>query len=539
MSLSDIQKQKFKEVLKDQGFLGIDHKGKYILSDGSSTTSLNRVLKYINFPEGQLHIPELAPVCAAYAFKKLNNSDLVSTLREFSDENPIESTLPTLNLDYGVEDEEAMDLNEYIKGLVPAINVKDISAKNGLILLDPNNHYRPVLDIDPELYVVLSERPLQALMASEEVLKVIPVFDPYVLKPLYAKELKSGSGVFYHLNRYVPPQWRFVGAEPKYTGLVKKLIDHLIPDHEEREYVLDWMHYALTYRNDTVLCLIGARGTGKGVLIKDILGNLIGTEYREIVNQEILTDKFNSAFKNKRLIFFDEVNVSGDRELNKFKALCNDTIVLEAKGQDSETIDNYTSMALSSNDKKDFRAEPQERRFSVPRVTDRPLLDVISEDDLDAFCKRLSEPMSEELAEFGEFLLARKPKYTSRRPWKGEYFFDLCRLSMPEWKTFFIDYVVHEGVIGENIKLSNIAKHFKKVHGKEAKFIVRRGTVETFLGDYVHKGTHRLGYVVDAWDGQRGRDTFEIVPNEDFLRKFGARYKEDVEEDFDDALDAL
>lgn len=536
--ITDSHKTHLKDFFKEKGLTGSDPKGRYVFSDGTKETGIPKALKHMGFPESATAITEIAPLVMAFILKKADSSSLVEVFKEYCDETHVDRTIE-INTDYPeVEDsEDAEDATSFIRTLVPAINLNK-GHKDKLILLDPHKDFRPVLDIDPDTYLQMTERTIPVLMANEEVKKVFVTFDPYVLKSLFVKNTKSGSLNTWHVNYYIPPRWRFVGAEPKYGGLVKTLIDHLFPIESDREYVLDWLHYALVSRNDTVLCLIGSRGTGKGILLKDILGNLIGQEYREIVNQEILTDKFNNAFKNRRFVFFDEVNVSGDRELNKFKAFCNSTIALESKGMDSETIDNYTSIGLSSNDKKDFKAEPQERRFSVPLVTSEPLLNVIEEEVLEGFVKDLENPESEILAEFGEWLLLRKPKHSSRKPLKGEYFFDLCRLSMPEWKTFMIEYIINEGVIGEPLKLSNISKKFKKVHGDETSFVRRRGTVETFLGDYFHKGSHRMGTTEDSWDGHRGRDTFVIIPDEGFLRAFGNNYKPDVEAEFN-ALDEL
>lgn len=544
MTLTQPEKDALKVLFKNAGFLFIDS-GKYRFTNKRKTTSMSTFLKMLGAPGCFEGNRDLVNLDNAFLRKSISAyyPALDELAAEWSRENkPASLILSTPEVDES-DEKEAESAADYIRTLVPCINIAK-GTKDQLVLLDPHRENRPAIDIEPEVFLALTERNIGNMISDDSVLKVMTTFDPYTLKSLYVRETKTGSLTTWHVNYYIPPRWRFLDVAPAYDGFIKKLVEHLFPNEDEREYVLDWLHYAIVFRNDTVLCLIGPRGTGKGVLLKDVLGQLIGEEYREIVNQEILTDKFNAAFKNKRYIFFDEVNVSGDRELNKFKAFCNSTIALEEKGRDSETIENYTSLGLSSNDKKDFKAEPQERRFSVPEVTDTPLLDICSEEEVEDFITRISNPESAEIAAFGNWLIQRKPKNSSRRPLKGKYFFNLCRLSMPEWKTYIIDFLVNEGIVGECILNSTISKKFKKAHGEHAHFATKRGTIETFLGDYYHEGVCRIGRVVDAWDSQRGRDTFAILPDEDFLRKFGANYRDVVETEAtvvesDDALDAL
>lgn len=542
MTLSDSEKDALREIFKSSGFRFFGQ-GKYSFKGNIKTASFNSFLKNLGFPETLRKYPALSNMAIAWFAKEFPSyhSAFNEVVAEWSENNREVVSLATAETS---EEDEALaeDASAFIRSLIPTINLsKSASVKDQLILLDPHKDYRPVLDINPEIYLTLTERNVPAMILDEDVKKVMVTFDPYTLKSLFVKETKTGSLTTWHVNYYIPPRWRFVDAPPAFEGFIKTLIDHLFPNEDEKEFVLDWLHHAIVFRNDTVLCLIGARGTGKGILLKDILGGLIGEDYREIVNQEILTDKFNAAFKNKRFIFFDEVNVSGERELNKFKAFCNDSIALEEKGQDSETIDNYTSLGLSSNDKKDFRAEPQERRFSVPEVTEAPLLTVVSEQEVEEFCERIKKPDSVELAAFGNYLLQRKPKNTARKPLKGRYFFDLCKLSMPEWKTYIIDFIINEGEIGTPILNSTMVKKFKKIHGEHAAFATKRGSIETFLGDYYHEGVSRIGKVIEAWDAQRARDTFAIMPDEDFLRRFGRNYRNTDNDvtSMEDAMDAL
>jgi hypothetical protein len=543
--LSDNEKVILKKLFKDKGFKEFSQ-GKYVFEMGLKTTVYKKFIEALGIPEVCDYYPGLEDFQLKFFRDKISPRDLEEVVKEYSEENnyKVNYTQKLLAPASPEEEEqknsknESVDLDEYIKSLIPVINIRDKDQANPIILLDPVTK-RPVSDISSDVWIDIQGTSLKSLRLGKNVPKAMTTFDPYNLEAIFEEYNHEAQIKCLHVNYYIPPAWRFVEGSPRYGGFIKMLIEHLFPIESDREYVLDWLHYAIVSRNETVLCLIGPRGTGKGILLKDILGVLIGEKYREIVNQEILTDKFNSAFKNRRYVFFDEVNVSGDRELNRFKAFCNSHIALEEKGKDSETIDNYTSLALSSNDRKEFKAEPQERRFSVPQITEVPLLKVIPEKDIEAFIKRINEPDSVEIAEFGQFLLSRTPIYSSRTPLKGKYYFDLCRLSMPEWKIFIIDFFINEGEIGVVKKNSELTKLFRKVYGEDLPFATRKGSIETFIMDYFHEGVCRIGKVVDAWDAQRSRSTFGILPSEEFLRQFGKLYQVGSEEETLSGLDAL
>lgn len=433
---------------------------------------------------------------------------------------------------------KADDITTYISNLTPAIDIRS-NSEDSLILLDSENDNAIVRGVSASIFLALVGRSIAELIQDTAVMKVIAKFNPYQLKSLYL-DANSLNGNFWHVNHYTAPKWRFVEVQAEYGGFIKTLIEHLFPNPEEREYVLDWIHYAIVKRNSTMLCLVGDRGTGKGILLNTVIAGLIGHDYREIVGQDILKEKFNGAFKGKRYIVFDEVDVETDQALSKIRAFANDQISVEKKGDDSETIENFTSMSLSSNNKKSFKVEPQERRFSVPEVTSESLFTIMTEPEVEEAVRALSDPLSPELAAFGNFLLNRVPRNSSNVPLKGAYFFEICRMSMPEWKLFIIDYFINEGTIGEEVKNSILTKKFKKSHGDKALFPAREGTIASFLGDYKHEGYHRIGDIVKVWDSQRGRDTFAIRPNKDFLLKYGKNYNgEGGGVSFEDALDEL
>jgi hypothetical protein len=527
MSFTADQKESIFHIFDTTGFIKYEN-SRYVFEGNVKKTSINTFLKHLGAPECFEEESDLLPLALAFAKKTFPVKEFQALVVEWSEQNARRFGPASINPESVEGSDQVGDVNGYIRSLVPVVNITKGSSDK-ILLLDPNQRNRPALDIDPEYYLLLTGQTYPSLVQNDT-LQVMTCFDPYTLESLFVRDTRN-SFPMHHVNYYVAPKWRFTEAPAKYRGFIKDLIEHLFPNEDEKEYVLDWLHYAIVRRNETVLCLIGARGTGKGLLLNNIMEQLIGTEYHEVAKQELLTEKFNNEFRNKRHVYFDEVDVSGDRELNRFKALANNKISIESKGVDAETMDNFVSMSLSSNSKKDFRAEPQDRRFSVPEVTERPFLDIYDEDEIEAFTTRIKEPDSVEIAEFGNWLLERIPKHTAIRPLKGRYFFELCRMSMPEWKSFIIEYFITEGVKGVAVPNSVLKKQYFRIHGEDAPFVTRKASVETFLGDYLHEGKFRIGRVCTVEENQRKRDYFAIMPDDDFLDRFGKKYQEPNAED--------
>lgn len=515
----DSQINALEEVFRSSG-LKYFKGGKYVL-DSSSTTSQKTFLKAINFPTCMKGVEALKNVYVMALEGTFPLGEIGTVLERFKYEPKTIPGIGSLEEAYTEALGESSDgASMLVDRLVPVVNMV-AKGEDRVMLLDPEDNYTHVPWVDVEVYATRTGRKIPDIIANPSVPMVVPKFDPYQLKSLFKDRVEGTLTEIVHLNLYVAPRWRFLKTRARYHGFIKDLIDHLFPVEEEREQVLDWLHHVLIRRAESILCLVGARGTGKGLLLNDILSAVIGFKHREIVNQSILTDKFNAAFKNKRYTFFDEVDISGQQELSKFRAFANNTIVVERKRFDSETINNYASMALTSNERKHIKILPQERRFSIPEVTEIPFTTIRNLKEIEDFCNRIKEPESEEIAEFGKFLLEREPKTAAQHCIKGKYYFELSYLSMEEWRAFLIDYIIENGVEGQIIPNIDIAKEFKQAIGKEFKWPSKRATVSDFLWDYKHEAKYKIGGVEDWYDNHRSRNSFGIMPNPEFLQKFG------------------
>lgn len=548
MKLEDSESKLILQYAKDNGYVGF-HAGKFHIN--GARVSNTKVLSELGFPAA-LKMDGLYRVFTEYKDLK---QEILNTLRQvktglgmaefgsFSEELA----------GSGIEQEKSIRENILIFKTIRRNSELDPHAGRygGMTLIAFNPETRAILSgkdisIDALLTVLGTDR--EEILLNPDVVHVWPVFNPYVPDIHFEmSDDKLWSNKIQALNTAIPPRWmtHADSVEPKLGGFIGKLILHLFPDPEDRERVLDWCHYAIFKRNGTVLCLAGDRGTGKSTFV-EILSELVGSQYSAVVGDAILQEKFNSAFKDKRLIIFEEVALEDQTAINKVKAWCNNKISVEEKGVDQFTADNFTSMVFLLNNLADLKVLPQERRFSIPVVATESLLGVLSEKEIDAFKTGLQERRQDilnQLAEFGYYLKNRKPKYSEHIPIKGANFFRVSDLALTEWQAYLREFLQNRGEIGKVIPITVIFPIKSSSDKDSMKFPTKKPVIDNFLRDYRFQGKYKMGDLVDipeseiqgiekSWgvapqrqSGSRTRRLYGIMPRESFLREFGMKYK--------------
>jgi hypothetical protein len=525
--LNDEQVSLLKSIIVRLGFKCV--KGSYYhLNSGTKTKTIKNLISEMGLDVAMNSEPALAEF-ALPLFKTgaIPNFDFNALLKQISDEGASERK----NFDT-LDSSELSHWEKEYKKYVPILLSKE-APKDALRLIDMERQCLAE-DIHPEMWVARKGLVYDEVIRDPSIPTVIPKFMPYEMDLLVTEESLGLKRTY--LNTYIPPLWRKVKAEPKLGGIIKIIFEHLFPIEEDREYVYDWFHHLITSRNGTMLCLVGARGTGKGVVSKDIARALVGKNNTDIVGQSILRDKFNAAFDSKRLIFFDEVELEQDGDLAKIKAFCNDVIALEKKGKDSYTADNFASLILSTNNRMNFKVEPQERRFSVPRVSEENLKTKLSEAVIGEFSQRCLDPYSPEIAEFGEWLLKRVPTYSNQTPYKGEYFFEICDMSLTGWKSFLIGLLEKADEPTSLFSVKEMTSKFKKkdsqgpahLNTSTSRFPAYKPKVAEFLYQYRYRGEFRLGDIVDIYDSEGKAVSWGVQVNRHLWEHLNEKKAEDL-----------
>ena len=374
---------------------------------------------------------------------------------------------------------------------IPFISVKD---SNKIIFFNKNSNKLADLDYGTYKMVVDTQYQIKPLAALVE-------FNPYRPEQMYMGRYEDMDCT--HINTYMKPEWQ-LGRKldekeskeyPNLSLIIEKFFEHLFPDEHCRDFVYDWLHYALESRCETYLVMNGAKGIGKNVLSNHICPSLVGKDNHKIAHKGSL-DNFNAILSECRMIVFDEFKIVDDEAINTLKRFANTDQMIERKGIDvKKTEKTYNSYIICNNAVTDMKIEWDDRRFSVVDITDRKLDDVWSVEKISMLMKVITNPNSPEMIGFGYWLLYRKPKVMTSvfSVWKGPHFYKLCYTSMPEWAKMIIDEVTsgHPKPYYDEAELKMMLK--ERTNGMNR--FPQRTKVEDFLKNYKHKGESYLGYI--------------------------------------------
>jgi energy-coupling factor transporter ATP-binding protein EcfA2 len=428
-----------------------------------------------------------------------------------------------------------MDDSEILKGssnvmsvvnrLIPIVTPFENEYKKGLLFYDPDTR-KVNTQVNKEVFFMLKGiKPSEVLTSGVAVVGRV-AFNPFIIDTRYLHNNEL------YFNLYNPPLWRFeeYKSPARIPPFIDKLLKHLFPDQKAREYVLVWIARALVDRNEIILCLIGARGTGKTLLAR-IISALVGEDYSNIASSSILDDKFNSIMKDNRLLILDEIAARSQPQVNKLKAFANVFIPMEAKGEDQQTVSNYNSMMILANEINSLAISPQERRFSVPEISDIDLRKSIPETEINPFTAILDDKDRKphpEIVEFGKYLLETyhtlTEKYSNYTAFKGEHYYEVAKANMSEWQLYLEERLINGDE--DYYAVPELAKDFRRLN-RDLKFPVTSSTINNFLTDYMYKGKCRLGTLETGVDPDMPESTRFIVPNPELYKHVDKR-SEDI-----------
>ena len=343
--------------------------------------------------------------------------------------------------------------------------VQDISGDDMCYMLDPTSK---------DIMRIKETKITRLCVDREEKRKLLKGIYPatFTYNPFEATRLYRNSLDWFY-NSYIPPTWY---EEVFYSKGVKRIIkrevmpplyqeffSHLVKNHKSSyEYVLRWLANSIKDRNYCVLTAIGNQGIGKGVL-GEIMRLLVGEKNFHMSDTRLITKDFNKQFKNKRIVFCDEIQILKIEHVNKFKALINDMIEIEGKGENAVEIKNYASIYIASNNFDSIRLTDDDRRFSIIDLTDEKLIKKMTTNQI----SQLIEPENiKQLAEFLWHLPVDEDKM--KTPFRSSRTEEVRLAGLKDWEEWlFDDYAVDHA--GEDIRLSIVSEAVEEEFGSKFK----------------------------------------------------------------------
>ena len=395
-----------------------------------------------------------------------------------------------VNLRYSASKDVEVIKDFSYDNFIPFVSIEDVDKKMFF-----NKVTGEICELDYKTYELTVDKEYR-----RPPVRAIIDFNPYRPEQIYRGESKYGQECT-HINTFKKPEWQFARELTKaekeqycrLPNIIDRFFTHLFPSVVCRNYVYDWLHFALTKRCETYLVLNGAKGIGKGIFTDHICKALIGKENHKIAPQSGLTSEFNALLENCRMIIFDEFKIDDEEKINKLKRYINKDQMIEHKGVDvGKTVETYNSFVISSNSLADMRIAWDDRRFSVADITTKKLDESWKKEDIDELIELINEEDSEIMKQFGYWLLYRIPEGNEFSVFKGEHFYKLCYSSLPEWSKLMIDEItsgVYDELDDVTLKMAykdrNPLGRFPTVH-----------KVEDFLRNYKHEGKYYLGEVI-------------------------------------------
>lgn len=299
-------------------------------------------------------------------------------------------------------------------------------------------------------------------------------------------------------------------------GIFKEFLDHLYPNKDAQAYVLNYMHLALTTRNgnNTALCLVGKKGTGKGLFV-DLFKELVGPHNFNKAHRGFFDSGFNRILLNKQLIHIDEQPINTAERIDRFKDYCNNEHNIEKKGVDADrTVETFFQFIVTVNRDVDIKVDQDDRRFSIVDITHIPLRKERGGPWNDAKIERFVQAIHDvkQLRAFGNFILdeCRDERWGTEDAYMGSKFNRLVEVSLWEWQKFVLDIILRKSDTFYN--LDRIKLMYKEVRTSTRSSISRDLTAD-FLNNYRHEG-HVLGTVGRDEDKKWG-----IIPGKSFRPK--------------------
>jgi hypothetical protein len=172
------------------------------------------------------------------------------------------------------------------------------------------------------------------------------------------------------VNTFVlPPLMREAkkGAYP----MIQRVLDHAVGTGAVQEHFLNWLAVIIQHRikTKTAWILHGTEGTGKGLIVNDVLTPIL-QKYVVVTRVDELISEFNGWCERGLIAFIDEIEVDaleqGKPTEGKIRNLITEpTLSIRRMRTNAYNAPSYINLILSSNKPHPVRIPIGDRRFNV------------------------------------------------------------------------------------------------------------------------------------------------------------------------------
>lgn len=218
--------------------------------------------------------------------------------------------------------------------------------------------------------------------------------------------------------------------------VIRAVLKHVMGnDNECVERFLNWLAviYQNNARTETAWVWTGVEGTGKGVIINEVLRPVF--QYVAVQSVRDVASQFNGELERVQILNIDEAEIIG-RDASTVEsflkmAITAPTLRLEQKYQAARTVSNYLNIILTSNKYVVGKLSATDRRFSIARSQDNPITSLFPDTD------KLVKQLRSELPAFCGYLGSRDAdRALARTPMRTNAKDQMTEASMTEPEAF-------------------------------------------------------------------------------------------------------
>jgi len=177
------------------------------------------------------------------------------------------------------------------------------------------------------------------------------------------------------INLFTPTSYMLATPKTvkKIPPTIGKVIFHVVgSDQAAYDHMLNWIAFIVQFRKPTKTAWLtqGIPGTGKGVLMNDILRPLLGFNQTTVRRMEELNEHYNSYLENCLLCMVDEVQTSALKSessvMAKLKNFITEAkITIRGMYQTSYEVNNHCNWIFASNMPDPILISKEDRRYNV------------------------------------------------------------------------------------------------------------------------------------------------------------------------------
>ena len=177
------------------------------------------------------------------------------------------------------------------------------------------------------------------------------------------------------INTFVPTQYMMATPRPvtAIPPTINKVLHHALGnDQAVTDHFINWLATILQTRGQTrtAWLLHGTQGTGKGVLMNNIIRPIFGFNQTAARRMEEFNEPYNGYMESTFIVFVDEVQTSALRNekgvIAKLKNFITEgRIVIRQMYQSGYEVQNYSNWIFASNMPDPISIEAGDRRFNV------------------------------------------------------------------------------------------------------------------------------------------------------------------------------